>query len=148
MTMTEPQIDPGMAEDVKDRQREGRGDQTPDFDLPEADLAPDPTAPAEMTPQDKADLIKLEGNAAVPAALDDRENKIAVARATAKQASAAMDGLTPGSAAEKQNLEAMRAARREGNPVVEGLQTQDDEQHSTHPAGEKKSWFKKLLGLN
>ncbi|MCB0359643.1 MAG: hypothetical protein KDD44_08400, partial [Bdellovibrionales bacterium] len=153
MTMTEPQIDPGMAEDLKDRQRENRGDQTPDFDLPEADQAPDSTAPAEMTTADQADIARLEAapealepTVAAPSTdrvtdpniLDLREERRAKATANAQSRLA--------------TLQAMEAA---GEPVVtaEALDRQAARDAGTNteapqqaPAGEKQSWFKRLLG--
>lgn len=141
MTMTE-----GMAPNTQESSDQvGKEDLRADYlDSPLQTEQP----PAEITTTDQADLKKLADSPEAPVELDDRQQKIAVARETAAQASEAMDNLAPGSQAEKDNLMAMRAARRAGQSTVEGLTTEapaDEAVPKAQPTGEKKSWLQRLL---
>jgi hypothetical protein len=149
MTMTEPQIDPGMAEEVKDHARELRGDQTSEFDLPQQDQAPNPEAPAEMTADDEAGLAKLDAapEAAEPAPmgrvsdaniLDLREKNRAEQEAAAK---ARLDKLQ---AAEDSGT----LVYTDGQKPTEAVAPTPETATTEAPAGEKKSWLKRLFGQN
>jgi hypothetical protein len=137
MTMTEPQIDPGMAEEVKDHARELRGDQTSEFDLPAADQAPDPTAPAEMTAEDEAGMARLDAAPEAPVAnpsehiidltaadkvvpLDESMQANLNAKTSGDQASRLMEEIkpAPGSIGEQVVHEAMQEARENNTGVL------------------------------
>jgi len=162
MTMTEPGLGPEAQApteedlvdkaDLRDARLKKLDEQHEDFTLPEVDQAPNPNASTEMTEQDRVDIEKLHATDQVPPELDDRQQKIAVARKTAQQASASMDGLAPGSAAERRNLQAMREARRTGSMNVEGLQTNEaaapDQAPDVAPVREtrKRTWRHPIKG--
>lgn len=93
--------------------------------------------PAEVTSQDVKDLEALQAAPdALDPMLDDRQQKIAVARETAAQASEAMEGVAPGSPEEKNNLNVMREARRANNMTVDGLQSAPAPETPTAPTVE------------
>lgn len=105
---------------IRDRHLEKIADDT---ELPEADQSPNPEATADFNSSDQAGISRMHEGAEANDPMDDRQAKVDIARRTADQASASMEGLKPGSKVEKANLEAMRTARLEGNPVVDGLQS-------------------------
>lgn len=101
-------------EELKADARDARIDKV----LDDADQAPDSELPSNEVLEE---ITGMDGSATKAAVLDDREQKIAVARATAEQTAASMENVAPGSAVEQQNLGAMREARRTGSMTVDGL---------------------------